>query len=344
MTVATALTGTDIATHGWQTQALCSLWRVYRKDGVVEYYTDWDEDIVRGVNFAPFNPGEVTFLSVAGGVSATADEKEVGFRPQNMDIVGFIDGIDEDDLHQGRYGFARIDKWQVDARWPHLPPTRHTTFWVVKIEYSGEDWTFHLEGLGRRLQETYGTPFNRTCRFTLGGPGCNTDRTGTGPAGLPSIHPQGQPPAQVALGGIALDITAVTYGYTTQLAVSYVESGFERRVFAVNRTSGTPNAPLGRPYKYGRVQWVTGNNAGRIYEIGWYDAPGQPTTADTGLFHTAIAMGGDVQVGDTCILVEGCDGTSQSCHGIRDNIQNHGAFHLIPGPTRAHQAPRPTWK
>lgn len=326
MTVATALTGTDIATHGWQTQALCSLWRVYRKDGVVEYYTDWDEDIVRGVNFAPFNPGEVTFLSVAGGVSATADEKEVGFRPQNMDIVGFIDGIDEDDLHQGRYGFARIDKWQVDARWPHLPPMRHTTFWVRSIDYDKEVWTFHLEGMGSRLQEQYGNPFSKTCRHSLGRGLCATNRTG------------------LATPGANVQILTYTYGYTTQLAVSYVESGFERRVFAVNRTSGTPNIPIGRPYKYGRVQWITGNNQRRTYEIGWYDDAGQPTSFDTGLFHTAIKMGADVQVGDTCIIEEGCDGTSFMCHGIYDNRHNFGAFDLVPGATRARQAPRPGLK
>lgn len=80
-------------------------------------------------------------------------------------------------------------------------------------------------------------------------------------------------------------------------------------------------------FKYGRVLWLTGNNAGLVSEIKTSGAAQEVTL----FFDT----GAPIQVGDTYTIREGCDKSFSTCKAKFSNQLNFRGFPHIPGIEKA---------
>jgi uncharacterized phage protein (TIGR02218 family) len=86
--------------------------------------------------------------------------------------------------------------------------------------------------------------------------------------------------------------------------------------------TGTPTKPVDF-FKYGRVIWTTGGNAGLVSEIKTSDASG-----GVRLF---IEPGLPIQVGDDYVIREGCDKAFGTCKAKFSNHLNFRGEPHIPG-------------
>jgi uncharacterized phage protein (TIGR02218 family) len=86
--------------------------------------------------------------------------------------------------------------------------------------------------------------------------------------------------------------------------------------------TGTPTQAANF-FKYGRVLWLTGGNAGLVSEI-------KSSTAAGGV-RLFIAPGLPIQVGDTYTIREGCDKTFATCKAKFSNHLNFRGEPHIPG-------------
>lgn len=335
MTTATTRQGISRAISPLLSQNLISLFAIYRQDGENEFYCSHDEDLILPkLTTSTFGlqpaQGQQRWISTAG-VDISSMERQIGLRSQNMTVAGVVDGLSLDDLTSGRYLSAFVERFIVDARWPSLTPLMYDSFLITQVSYSSDLWKLEVEGMVRQLHEKVGVAFNRICRFSLGfdefgvvNQGCGEDRS--------------------AIGGIHLQISTFTYGSVGDpLIVTAVDSASPRATFRVDRASTTPTMPLGRPYRFGTVRWLTGGNKNRTFELGAYDASKATNNTESGNLTAARFMGAKVQVGDTCIIAEGCDRLFATCLGTYGNQDNYGAYNQTPGTTRARQSPRVAW-
>lgn len=76
-------------------------------------------------------------------------------------------------------------------------------------------------------------------------------------------------------------------------------------------------------FNQGRIEWVTGNNAGLKNEVTDYTSEGVFTMFDP--------TQGGIQIGDTFDAFVGCDKLLNTCINKFDNIFNFGGFPYIPG-------------
>jgi hypothetical protein len=413
--------GAYLATHQFQVQNFVLLWRVVRVDGVTEFYTSADEDLIVPYIGNDGTYGSATFLA-SHGIDMSAAQKETGLRSENVTVAGVIGGINLTYLEGGRYDFAEVTEWMVDSRWPGMPWLSERQFRISTVDYSGEQWRFLLEGHGQRVRESYGHPFCATCIWSLGrddkgnpNAGCGRDRTAVGGVKIDIADYQWQwcGVSHVAYGGgtlsprmtfhvyrhIATAVADGAWGTPAGAVVTitsaggnlpaigaleffqildhsnpansgkYRESGGSPTTSSITATmlDGTPVAAaaeavtvrtsqpllkglptsflLGRPYRYGRLTWLSGANAGLSYEIADYDETISPGSTFSGQISLHRYAENEIQVGDGCLIEEGCDGTFETCHSLYQNTQNFaGRGVLAPGPTKARQAPSVTWR
>src|SRR3569623_560064 len=91
---------------------LCRCWIVTRGDGVVQGFTDHDEDLI---------VGDVTCAAGTGLPGSEATQK-LGLAADTSEISGALsaDTLNEDDLAAGRYDAAAVGLWLVDWSEPAL--------------------------------------------------------------------------------------------------------------------------------------------------------------------------------------------------------------------------------
>ena len=85
---------------------LCQVWRLTRRDGAVQGFTDHDRDLViDGVTFA-----------ARCGFEAAEIEQGLGLAATSSDVAGALSGeaLAEADLANGLYDGARVERWLVD--------------------------------------------------------------------------------------------------------------------------------------------------------------------------------------------------------------------------------------
>ncbi len=83
-------------------------------------------------------------------------------------------------------------------------------------------------------------------------------------------------------------------------------------------------------FKYGRVEWLTGNNAGYKMEIKDY------VSGEYTLFEP---MPDNIQIGDTFNAVAGCDKQFSTCKETFSNLVNFRGFPHIPGRDSVERYP-----
>jgi uncharacterized phage protein (TIGR02218 family) len=145
---------------------LCRCWRITRRDGVVQGFTDHDEDVL------------LDGIVCRAGTGLTGSEAThmLGLAVGGSEISGALSdaALGEDDLAAGLYDAAAIEVWLVDWSAPHL-------FLLLakgvlgEVRRDGLAFTAELRGLSHRLAEESGRLFTATCAADLGDARCGID-------------------------------------------------------------------------------------------------------------------------------------------------------------------------
>jgi uncharacterized phage protein (TIGR02218 family) len=155
---------------------LCRCWVLTRRDGVVQGFTDHDEDIL--LDGVPCRAGTGLVGSEAttqSGLAVTAGE-----------ISGALidDALTENDLAAGRYDAAAIETWLVDWSDASLRVLLSKGT-LGEVRREGAAFAAEVRGLADRLSEEKGRLYTATCSADLGDARCtidldDTDFRGTG--------------------------------------------------------------------------------------------------------------------------------------------------------------------
>lgn len=146
------------------TMALC--WKVTRRDGLVQGFTEHDEDLT-------FDG--VAFLA-SSGFSATRIQQGLGLNPDNLNVEGALssDTINEDDLAAGLYDNAEVVlywvNWQDVAERVVLDAGNIGEVVRRETAFSAE-----FRSLLHRLNQRGGRLYQRTCDAVLGDARCTVD-------------------------------------------------------------------------------------------------------------------------------------------------------------------------
>lgn len=145
---------------------LCRCWTVTRRDGVVQGFTDHDEDVLIG---------PVTCRAGTGLNGSEATQK-LGLAVDSSEISGALsdDTLNEDDLAAGLYDAADVELWLVDWTEPalRLLLAKGT---LGEVRRDGPAFTAEVRGLSDRLAQESGRLYTATCSADLGDARCTID-------------------------------------------------------------------------------------------------------------------------------------------------------------------------
>jgi uncharacterized phage protein (TIGR02218 family) len=145
---------------------LCRCWIVTRRDGVVQGFTDHDEDvIVDGVT-----------CRAGSGLSGSEATEQLGLAVQGSEISGALadEALREADLAAGRYDAAAIEVHIVDWSEPALRLLLSKGV-LGEVRREGAAFTAELRSLTHRLAEESGRLYTATCSADLGDARCTVD-------------------------------------------------------------------------------------------------------------------------------------------------------------------------
>jgi len=147
---------------------LCRCWIVTRRDGVVQGFTDHDEDVVLG---------DVT-CRAGTGLSGSEASAQLGLAVQGMELAGALSDatLNEADLAAGRYDAAAIEVHLVDWSEPSLGVLLGKGV-LGEVRREGAAFTAELRSLAHRLAEDKGRLYTATCSADLGDARCAVDLT-----------------------------------------------------------------------------------------------------------------------------------------------------------------------
>lgn len=157
---------------------LCHCWKLTRRDGGVQGFTDHDGDLV-------FDG--VTYRAGTGFTSSEATSR-FDLSVDGAEIAGALsdDALKERDLAAGRYDAARVETWLVD--WSDVSLrvlTARSTLGEVKRE--SHAFSAELRGLADSLSQESGRLFTARCGADLGDARCRFDLAAAGLQGEGSV-------------------------------------------------------------------------------------------------------------------------------------------------------------
>lgn len=157
---------------------LCHCWKLSRRDGVVQGFTDHDNDLVMD---------GVTYRAGTGFTSSEATSR-FDLSVDGAEIAGALahDSLLESDLAAGRYDAASVETWLVDWSDPTLKVlTARSTLGEVKRE--GQAFSAELRGLADRLSQESGRLYTARCGADLGDARCKVDLSLVGLKGTGAV-------------------------------------------------------------------------------------------------------------------------------------------------------------
>ena len=147
---------------------LCRCWILTRRDGVIQGFTDHDDDVVLDA---------MTCRADTGLTGSEATQK-LGLAVDSSEVSGALaaETLNEDDLAAGRYDAAVFELWLVDWSEPALRVLlAKGTFGDVRRD--GAAFRVELRGLSDRLAQESGRLYTATCSADLGDARCTIDLT-----------------------------------------------------------------------------------------------------------------------------------------------------------------------
>jgi uncharacterized phage protein (TIGR02218 family) len=146
--------------------SLCRCWIVTRQDGVVQGFTDHDEDVV---------VTDVTCRADTGFDGSEASAR-LGLSVDGAEISGALsdDALNEAALAAGRYDAAQVDMIIVDWSEPSLHVLMSRSH-IGEVRREGQAFVAELRGLADRLGQETGRLYTATCAADLGDARCGID-------------------------------------------------------------------------------------------------------------------------------------------------------------------------
>jgi uncharacterized phage protein (TIGR02218 family) len=222
------------------------------------------------------------------GFNASAAEAELGLQTGTMDLDGALrsDRISADDLKAGKFDRASVETWLVD--WSN--PASRVLLRIAKIgriEISGNAFKVELQSLAEAMDRRRGRLVRRRCDVELGDARCGKDVTGVPYRGT----------------GTVIGVTG---------AGDFTASGL--------------NAFAAQWFEQGRIEWLTGANAGQTGQIAVHELSGA-------LVRLAVwlPLPKAVVAGDTFAVTAGCDKQFATCKAKFANGLNFQGFPHLPG-------------
>jgi uncharacterized phage protein (TIGR02218 family) len=147
---------------------LCRCWLITRSDGVVQGFTDHDEDVVLGS----------TTCLAGSGLTGSEATQTLGLAVDGSELSGALadDTLNEGDLAAGRYDAAGVELWLVDWSEPELRVLLAKGA-LGEVKCEGAAFTAEVRGLSQRLAENSGRLFTPACAADLGDARCKIDLT-----------------------------------------------------------------------------------------------------------------------------------------------------------------------
>jgi uncharacterized phage protein (TIGR02218 family) len=148
---------------GATTLAMC--WKVTRKDGLVQGFTEHDRDLT-------FGSPSVTYLA-SSGFSASQITESLGLAVDNLNVDGAISSstINEDDLASGRYDDAEVELILVNWADTSQRITRARGS-IGEVKRQETAFSTEFRSLVHRLNQRTGRSYQRTCDAILGDARC----------------------------------------------------------------------------------------------------------------------------------------------------------------------------
>ena len=147
---------------------MCYCWRVTRNDGLIQGFTDHDNDLIFG---------GVTY-EASSGFTATQFASNMGLAVDNLEVEGALssDSINEDDLAAGYYDNAKIVVYWVN--WSDVAQ-RHIVSrgFIGEVKRAGVTFKAELRSLSNALQQKTGRRYQRYCNAVVGDARCGLDLT-----------------------------------------------------------------------------------------------------------------------------------------------------------------------
>ncbi len=170
---------------------MCFCWRLTRRDGLVQGFTEHDEDIT-------FDG--TTFLA-SSGFSASQMQQSLGLAVDNMNVEGALSSstLNEDDLAAGKYDDAFVELFWVNWKDPSQRILRTSGF-TGETQRIGVAFSAELRGLTARLGQVQALTFKRTCGATIGDSKCRVDLDDPDFKGTGAVVSVGSPRYMVVSG------------------------------------------------------------------------------------------------------------------------------------------------
>lgn len=147
---------------------LCRCFVLTRRDGVVQGFTDHDEDIA------------LNGVACRAGTGLTASEAtaRLGLAVDGAEISGALadDGLTEADLAAGRYDAAKVETYLLDWSDPALHVLLSTAS-LGEVRREGLAFVAEMRGLADALAQESGRLYTASCAADLGDPRCGIDLT-----------------------------------------------------------------------------------------------------------------------------------------------------------------------
>ncbi len=145
---------------------LCWCWRLVRRDGLVQGFTDHDHDVTF----------DGTTFEAASGMTASEMRDSVGLSVDNLEVTSAVtsDSLAEDDLAAGLYDDAAVEIFRVNWAAPSQRVLMRSGN-LGEVKRSGILFAAEVRGLAHRLGETKGRLFQYGCDADLGDARCGVD-------------------------------------------------------------------------------------------------------------------------------------------------------------------------
>ncbi len=145
---------------------LCRCWTIKRADGVMQGFTDHDEDIAF----------DAVTCRAGSGLTGSEVTQKLGLAVDSSELSGALadDTLNESDLAAGRYDGATVEIWLVDWNEPALRVLlAKGTLGEVRRE--DRAFTAEVRGLSEQLSQESGRLYTATCSADLGDGRCRID-------------------------------------------------------------------------------------------------------------------------------------------------------------------------
>lgn len=148
---------------------LATCWKITRTDGVVQCFTDHDENM---------RIGEELYRATTG-MTASAVTSQSGMAVDNLEIEGLLadEAIGYQALLNGAYDGAELTLFMVDYTDPEAGTLHVKTGWLGEVTLRDGVFVVEVRGLSAALQQTIGEVYSATCRAKLGDGRCGKDLT-----------------------------------------------------------------------------------------------------------------------------------------------------------------------